>query len=432
MKLKRKRAVTLIGLGLAGILALGGCAENPEAAAGDDPNDLHIQWLSARNTDQGMIKAIQQIAEEYKQDYPGFELNIESIPARPDYLQKVRILASSGELPEWFDADTEPYFEEIVESGQTADIGAIYDDLGLTDKFYPIGIEYPRLDDGSLHSMTFQGNIEHFWYNTELFAQAGVEVPTTFDELLEASKKLEAAGITPIAMTGQDRWPQMRFLSFLPFRQTGNEFIEGLRDGSAKMSDPVGIETATYFEEIAQYFQDGWANADYNTARDLFTSDRAAIYYIGSWELPSFVDESGGLLPKYGRFVMPGVEGNNTTPATDMFAHAGIGTAIRSDADSPAMRDWLEFLFERFADVSLFEYTSMPSLPPSTTEGLSPVVVELLDELQQVDEYAHVWDVRLDPDTVDVIARESTNLGIGVITPEEFAQRVDDALENNR
>lgn len=418
---------------VASVLLASGCsASGPSGSSIDDPNDLKVHWLAARSADEGMMKAVQKIADEYKQEHPGFELEIESIPNRPDYLQKVRILASSNELPDWFDADTEPYFQDIVDAGQTVDVGAMYDDLDLTDKFYGIGLDYPKLDDGSIHSMTFQGNIEHFWYNKDLFAQAGVTPPTTLDELVDVASKLDAAGITPIAIDGTDRWPQMRYLSYLPFRQTGNEFIEGLRSGDAKMSDEEGIATATYFQNIAQYFQDGWSNADYNTARDLFTSGKAAIYYIGSWELPSFVDGDGNLLPQYDRFTMPAADSGNVTPPTDMFAHAGIGTAINAKSDSPAMRDWIKFLMSRFADVSLFDYNSLPSMPPSTTDGLSPVIVELLDELQGVDEFAHVWDVRLDPDSVDVIARESTNLGIGQITPDEFATRVDEALANNR
>lgn len=416
-----------------GVLLASGCSSAGMSGSSiEDPNDLKVHWLAARSTDEGMMKAVQKIAEEYKQEHPGFELEIESIPNRPDYLQKVRILASSNELPDWFDADTEPYFQDIVDAGQTVDVGALYDDLELTDQFYGIGLDYPKLDDGSIHSMTFQGNIEHFWYNKDLFAQAGVTPPETLDELVAAAAKLQSAGITPIAIDGTDRWPQMRYLSLLPFRQTGNEFIEGLRSGDAQMSDEEGIATATYFQEISQYFQEGWSNADYNTARDLFTSGNAAIYYIGSWELPSFVDESGNLLPQYGRFTMPAADTGNVTPPTDMFAHAGIGTAINAKSDSPAMRDWVKFLMTRFADVSLFDYNSLPSMRPTTTDGLSPVIVELLDELQGVNEFAHVWDVRLDPDSVDVIARESTNLGIGQITPDEFATRVDEALANNR
>ena len=427
---RARRGAALAATGVIAALALSACGAGGEPEGSSD--ELKIHWLAARSQDEGMMQAIQQIADEYKKDHPGFSLEIESIPSRPDYLQKVRILAASGELPDWFDADTEPYFEEIVASGATADVGAIYDDIGVTENFYPIGLDYPKLEDGSIHSMTFQGNIEHFWYNKDLFAQAGVEVPTTLDELLNASKQLKDAGITPIAMEGADRWPQMRYLSFLPFREAGNEFIEGLKSGDAAMSDPEGIAAATYFEDISQYFQEGWSSGDYATARDLFVSGGAAIYYIGSWELPSFLDDQGELLPQFDRFPMPAAGAGDATPLTDMFAHAGIGTAINAESDTPAMREWMKYLFSRFADVSLYDFNSLPSMKPTKTDGLSQIKIDLLDELNNVDEFAHVWDVRLDPDTVDVIARESTNLALGQIDPKTFASLVDDALAQNR
>lgn len=49
--------------------------------------------------------------------------------------------------------------------------------------------------------MEFQFRLDAklFFYNIDQFEEAGVEVPTTFDELIEACKKLQDAGFTPIA-----------------------------------------------------------------------------------------------------------------------------------------------------------------------------------------------------------------------------------------
>jgi raffinose/stachyose/melibiose transport system substrate-binding protein len=45
------------------------------------------------------------------------------------------------------------------------------------------------------------------------------------------------------------------------------------------MTDDVGMEAARFFETLGKnYFQKGWASADYNAARDLFVNWKAAIY----------------------------------------------------------------------------------------------------------------------------------------------------------
>ena len=53
-----------------------------------------------------------------------------------------------------------------------------------------------------------------FWYNKDLCQKAGVD-PTQikqWEDFMEAVKKIKAAGITPIAAGGKDKWP----LAFLP------------------------------------------------------------------------------------------------------------------------------------------------------------------------------------------------------------------------
>ena len=46
-----------------------------------------------------------------------------------------------------------------------------------------------------------------FWYNKQMFNDAGVTPPETFDEFLDVCKKLKEVGHTPIAVCGVDGWP---------------------------------------------------------------------------------------------------------------------------------------------------------------------------------------------------------------------------------
>jgi raffinose/stachyose/melibiose transport system substrate-binding protein len=401
---------------------------NASSAFADDAGTIH--WLTARDETNATVKAIVAIAADYKKDHPDFDLKLESIPDRPSYLQKVRILAASNELPELFDADPEPYFEDVAKAGLVVDIGKLYSDLGLTDSLYPVSIAYPKFDDGSLYLITWQANAEYFFYNKDLFKQAGVEPPTTFDEFLAVCAKLKAAGITPISMDGKDQWPILRYLAFLPFRATGNEFLDDLKNGKAKMTDPVGIAASKFVQNLGEnYFQEGFADADYTTSLNLFLSGKAAIYYQGTWELPSFLDANSNLKPNIGYFKMPTNGANDKSPATDFFANSGIGTAVSVKGDTPQVRDFLKYLLSHYADTVLYQYQLIPSLKPTIRPDLAPIYKDISADIAGVKDFSKVWDVRLDPGTVDVIGRESTVLALGRITPEQFGQEVDDSIQ---
>ena len=55
-----------------------------------------------------------------------------------------------------------------------------------------------------------------FYYNKDLFQQAGIEeVPVTYEEFLNAVDKLNAAGITPLTVGAQDYYSIWAFETML-------------------------------------------------------------------------------------------------------------------------------------------------------------------------------------------------------------------------
>ena len=67
-------------------------------------------------------------------------------------------------------------------------------------------------------------------YRTDLFEQAGVtDAPTTWAEFEEACQKIAATGEIPVIVGGSDAWQLMRYLSFSPWRVTGDDLLRTIR-----------------------------------------------------------------------------------------------------------------------------------------------------------------------------------------------------------
>lgn len=427
----RKRRIirsTTAVLSIAAMFALSACG----ASGGQGQSDGTVHWLTERGQNDPTILAVRQIADAYAEEHPDFKLEIETVPDRPTMDQKLRTLAASKELPEMFDADPEPFFKSIVDSGQVADIGALYDELGVAESFFPISVSYPRWSDGSLNLMTLQANVEYFWWNTKLFEQAGVEPPATLSELEGVCSDLDAAGITPIAINGKDQWPFYRYLAMPAFRETGNDFIDALKAGDESMSGETGERSIEFLESMSGCFQDGFSNTDLTTAVNLFATGEAAMMYIGSWQLPNFLAEDGELKPEFSTFQIPASSSDDVTSAeTDYFAVSGIGTAIRKDALTPELKDFLSYFFENYGDVAFNDFHIIPSVRPDVdTATLPRIYQQIFADLEKNDVSAKVWDVQLDPGTNTVLGRESTNLLIGQTSAEDFANRVDESIES--
>lgn len=398
--------------------------------------ELNINWLSSRSASESAILAIQDIAKQYQEENPDLDFNfeIENISDRTAYLQKLKILAASDELPEWFDSDPDTWFADIVADGKAYSFEDLYKELGMYDQIFPISKEYARLSDGSLNLMTLQCNTEYFFYNKDLFEQAGItEAPKTFDELLADCKLLQDQEIIPIAM-GAD-WPILRYIAQVPFRLTGNEYIENAVSGEGSFGEEAGLKGAQFMQDIAQYFQEGWSSADYDTMNDLFASGQAAIMYNGTWALEQadMIGEDGNIKDNIGYFTMPTYSDADVTTATDFFANSGIGTAIRTDAVDDEMKAWMKYLLEHYADASL-SYNQLPSVMPDeeTMQSLPKVYQQIIEDVSNVKEYAKCWDVVIDSALVEPLEKETVILALGQETPEEWAANMDEYVKNQK
>ena len=61
--------------------------------------------------------------------------------------------------------------------------------------------------DGQLYGILFKAaNKSLGWYNTQVFEDAGVEPPATYEDLAAAADTIKASGVTPYSVAGADGW----------------------------------------------------------------------------------------------------------------------------------------------------------------------------------------------------------------------------------
>ncbi len=165
--------------------------------------EYEIYYIAISETG-GQVQNLLDIVDMYKEQVnPNFSMTIEYITDQQARNQKIRTLAASNELPDWFTCDIDSFFYELWDAGMVANVGDIYDELGIRDNFYPISLNYPSTPDGEVCGVSWQSQAEFFYYNKDVFAEAGVEkAPETMDELLEACRKIQDTGKRPLPWTG--------------------------------------------------------------------------------------------------------------------------------------------------------------------------------------------------------------------------------------
>jgi len=416
-----------LGGGLALVL---GASIGP-AAAQDASHE--ITWLFARPTDGPVITTVQEVADLYAQSHPGFKLNTVTTPDRPSYLQKLETLAAANQLPELFDTDATPFAQKLRDAGVMVDVGAKLDEWGLRDQFRPAALGYQMFDDGSVYMLPLEMQQEWFWYNKAAFERAGVQIPQLIEDIPAMCQPLRDAGFVPLTVDGVDGWPLMRMIALVPFRISGNEYVKQLKTGAVSMGDEPGRRAVQFVYDLGQNgcFQEGFSADDYVAARNLFASGKAAMYYMGTWEVGTFSDPAldPSVADDIDFFTLPTADGATTLP-NEYIAPSGIGMAMNAKTYDPVVEDFIKFLIAEYPARYSAKQQFSPLVAPALTEGVSRLYQESSVALDALGPTVGVpWDTQLDPTSNTRMQQELVLLATGEVTPDDFISTMDGVIQ---
>lgn len=347
MKLKKVSALCLSATLLASMLA--GCsggssstAQQSSAAttaetesAGDAVTIKVFSNLTDRTSGQGLIE--QMLFDAYMEENPNVTIEVEALDDE-SYKTKFKAYATGGNMPDLVNIWCSPSFlDEVVAAGTLEPLNADdYADYGFTEGSLD-GVTY----DGQIYGLPRNTDVLGFYYNKDMFAQYGVEIPTTWEELLTAAQVFQDAGISPIAMDGQDKWPLAHFINCMIGTVKGADTYATMVNSvqNSDYSDPVWNETVSAAAEQASLlFQPGFETTDYATSMNLFVNSQAAMFFMGSWEMSMAPDF------EVGYFTMPDFDGDGQGV---IGAYNGGGYAISaSSAVKEEATALLNYMFE--------------------------------------------------------------------------------------
>lgn len=400
-----------------------------------DDSGFSLHFLQQQVADNAGAKTFAQIAEMYKSEIdPDFDYEPEYIADSDSYYQKLKILIASNEMPDWFMGDPDSFTEELRAAGLIYNVGDILEELGLTDKFLAITYNYPKFSDGELYGMAWGANAEVFWYHPSMFEAVGATAPTTWEEFFELCDKLVANGMTPLA--GPPRMAMvLRAAAFLPYRMEGNDWIDNAVKGNISWGNDTGIAMGEFVQKYATYFNEGWSGMDSTSMRDFFLSKGASMWYESTGQcLQYLTDENQTLVDDVAYFKLPILDGYDATNENMYFANSGKALFMSKafvEENKEDVYHFVEYVVNNFGDIYLYDYNTVSGIVPTDMDRMSDFYKSLYDEFNEVESYAHCWDVVIDSVSNETLKAEIYNLFLGEITPQEFGEIMDEAIAAN-
>ncbi len=264
-----------------------------ESAPADSGEPVTIDWWHIQNNDPGKADW-QAMADAFTAEHPNVTIDI-TVMENEAFKAALQTNLQAGDVPDLFQSWGGGALRDQVAAGLVQDVtdatSGWIGNLGAA----PVGLY--QVDDKQ-YGVPFDAGIVGFWYNKDLFAQAGIEAPAaTWDELLAQVQTLKDAGITPIAVGAGDKWPAHFWYSYLMVRlggadamneiaSTNNFDVPAVIDAGQKVADLVALEP---FQ--AGFLGAGWDAPDGESGT--IASQGAAMDLMGQWAPGAFRTQAG-------------------------------------------------------------------------------------------------------------------------------------------
>lgn len=315
--MKRKLLAAILSIAMTATLltGCGGAGETQapsaegEASAGTAEGEVQeIQWMfwdDLNATEDLISKGYADVIDRFNKDYEG-QYHVTAVTTNlEEYYPKLNALVASNETPDVFIVSPGPNLEVYVEPGVAAPLDDYLAD-GWKDTFTSDAVFSQMTYDGKIYAIPLNIAAACAFYNTEMFEAAGVEVPKTWDEMLDACEKLEAAGYTPITISAGTAWCLSMVAGYL-CEMEGID-LAALEDGSASWEDGKAESAAAKLVELSRYFQKTAAGDTNDVATANFYNEEAAILIQGSWAIAQINGSNPDFESKCGVFQFPGVD----------------------------------------------------------------------------------------------------------------------------
>jgi glucose/mannose transport system substrate-binding protein len=223
-----------------------------------------------------------------------------------------------GNPPTMMQFNTGKQFDELVSNDLLRDVDSMAQ-AGKWREIMPKPIIDAIVREGKFYAVPINIHGQNWlFYNTKIFADAGLEPPKTFPELIAMGEKLKAKGVIPLALGGQPNWEHNLFRAVLVGHGGADLFrkVYGERDQSVAKS-PKFKETAEVFAKMRGLVDPGSPGRNWNDATSLVITNKAAMHFNGDWAKGEFIAAGQTAGKEYGCTIVG--EGGKLVIGGDVF-----------------------------------------------------------------------------------------------------------------
>jgi alpha-glucoside transport system substrate-binding protein len=237
--------------------------------------EVWAQWLPESSEESNFTYTLEPFTEA-----TGITVNFQ---ATPDYETALQVAVDGGNAPDLAQIAQPGKMQQYADAGSLINLSDWYNTEKLQADILPVFYELGS-HNGNLYGVYYKADVKSIvWYPIQAFADAGYEVPTTWDELIALSDQIVADGTNPwcISIESQeaDGWVATDWIEDILLRTAPVETYDAWRAHEIPFNDPAVLNAANIMHEI-------WFTPDYAYGGNTYIN----ATWIGETQDPMFAE----------------------------------------------------------------------------------------------------------------------------------------------
>lgn len=331
------------------------------------------------------ITAVEEINARFMEKYPDITVEFTHSPTS-NFEQENPMRVVAGDVDIWSDFG---FAFKIQDFHTNVNPSVVYQNIeaGLVEALDGQEFLNNYKEEAIRDAMTYNGHVygvcvgsvvfSGVFYNKDLFAQYNLEVPQTYDELIEVAEVFMENDIAPFTTAGAAGWPiDMMIHAFLgTLIDDLAAFEKDLWTGGPGFKDPRYMDAMERYQNLLlNYYEDGFEALDYNPHIGRFVQGKAAMLPDGIWQATSIAEQGG---PDFNFGYMPFPTSDSAEANQMFFGKYDLMWQVHSQSENKdAALKWLAFFSEK-ENYEMFINTVgwLPTQPDVEVEN--PILAEV-------------------------------------------------------
>ncbi|TDO93875.1 carbohydrate ABC transporter substrate-binding protein (CUT1 family) [Halanaerobium saccharolyticum] len=376
--------------------------------------------------------AVKDAIKRFEADNPN--VNIEHVPTQNDnYKTKLRTAMSADNAPDLFMTWGSASLERYVDAGKVYSLQPHMTE-DWRNNFMPAAMDLGIVDSEVYGVPVTNVSPALVWYREDLFEKHGLEVPATYEELVNVVNVFKENGITPFALANKNKWPGSMYFMYLVDRIGGPDALQKAISREGAFNDQPFIEAGRRIQELVKMgaFPRGVNGLDENASqsRTLLYTDRAAMYLMGSWAYSGFKNEAPDMVDQFNFFNFPEIKSGEGDPSNLVGTPGDNYYSVSTKAENKeAAVEFLHYLTDSKMGEELIAIGNIPPFRGVGEKIEDPIMKKIYNTSQKAN-HIQLWYDQTLPLELAQVHLNTTQALFGLeMTPEEAANKMEAAAK---